>query len=109
MSAKEMFEELNYFQSSEDFEDELVYNLNTTDVESYRYISFHKIFKYIEVDDWTGNFQLSVQELKAINKQIEELHWNDTIVNFDVKLDGKKVIEAMRSGNRKDLGGIYER
>lgn len=71
-----MFERLNYFQSSENFEDELVYNLKSKDIENYRYISFHKIFKYIEVDDWTGNFQLSIQELKAINKQIEELGWN---------------------------------
>lgn len=77
MTAKEMFEKLNYFQSSEDFEDELVYNLNSEDIESYRYISFHKIFKYIEVDDWTDNFQLSVLELKAINKQVEELGWNN--------------------------------
>lgn len=76
LSAKEMFEKLNYFQSSEDFEDELVYNLNSKDVESYRYISFHKIFNYIEVNDWTSNFQLSVQELQAINKQVEELRWN---------------------------------
>ena len=77
MSAKEMFEELNYFQSSEDGEDELVYNLNSEDVESFRYISFHLIFKYIEFDDWTGTFQLSPIELKAINKQVEELGWND--------------------------------
>lgn len=73
MSAKEIFEKLNYFQSSEDEEDELVYNLHSEDVENYRYISFHKIFKYIEMDDWTGNFQLSIQELQAINKQVEEL------------------------------------
>lgn len=75
MSAKERFEALNYFQSSEDEEDELVYNLHSEDVENYRYISFHKIFKYIEMDDWTGNFQLSMQELQAINKQVEELGW----------------------------------
>ena len=73
MSAKEMFEALNYFQSSEDGEDELVYNLHSEDVENYRYISFHKIFKYIEMEDWTGIFQLSMQELQAINKQVEEL------------------------------------
>ena len=77
MSAKEIFEKLNYFQSSEDEEDELVYNLHSEDVENYRYISFHKIFKYIEMDDWTGNFQLSMQELQAINKQVEELGWNN--------------------------------
>ena len=77
MSAREQFEKLNYFQSSEDNEDELVYNLNSEDIENYRYISFHKIFKYIEMDDWTGAFQLSTVELKAINKQIEDLGWND--------------------------------
>jgi hypothetical protein len=77
MNAKEMFEKLNYFQSSEDFEDELVYNLQSEDIENYRYISFHKIFKYIEVDDWTDNFQLSIQELKAINQQCKELGWLD--------------------------------
>ena len=70
-----MFEALNYFQSSENEEDELVYNLHSEDVEDYRYISFLKIFKYIEIDDWTGNFQLSMQELQAINKQVEELGW----------------------------------
>lgn len=77
MEAKEMFEKLNYFQSSEDFEDELVYNLQSEDIENYRYISFHKIFKYIEVDDWTDNFQLSMQELKAIHQQCKELGWLD--------------------------------
>ena len=75
MSAKEMFEKLNYFQSSEDGEDELVYNLHSEDVENYRYISFHIIFRYIEMDDWTDNFQLSIKELQAINKQMEELGW----------------------------------
>lgn len=77
MSAKDLFQKLNYFQSSEDGEDELVYNLHSEDVENYRYISFHKIFKYIEMDDWTGNFQLSMQELQVINKQVEELGWNN--------------------------------
>ena len=77
MSAKDLFQKLNYFQSNEDEEDELVYNLHSEDVENYRYISFHKIFKYIEMDDWTGKFQLSMQELQAINKQVEELGWNN--------------------------------
>lgn len=76
-SAKEMFDKLNYFQSSEDFEEELVYNLKSNDIENYRYISFHKNFKYIEVDDWTNNFQLSVEELQAINQQCKELGWLD--------------------------------
>ena len=78
-SAKEMFDKLNYFQSSEDFEEELVYNLKSNDIENYRYISFHKNFKYIEVDDWTNNFQLSVEELQAINQQCNELGWLDEL------------------------------
>lgn len=76
-SAREMFDKLNYFQSSEDFEEELVYNLKSDDIENYRYILFHKNFKYIEVDDWTNNFQLSVEELQAINQQVKELGWLD--------------------------------
>lgn len=76
MTAKELFKKLNYFQSSYNNEDELVYNLHSTDIEKYRYISFNKIFRYIEMDDWTENFQLSIKELKAINKQIEEFGWN---------------------------------
>ncbi len=75
MSAKDMFKKLNYFQSSAPNEDELTYNLETNDIENYRYISFNLIFKYIEMDDWTNNFQLSVAELQAINQQVKELRW----------------------------------
>ena len=75
MSAKDMFEKLNYFQSSAPNEDELTYNFESSDIENYRYISFNLIFKYIEMDDWTNNFQLSVAELQAINQQCKELGW----------------------------------
>ena len=79
MTAKEMFEELDYLQSSEDFEEELVYNQNLSHTDSYyRYISFDKVNKTIEFDDnATEPFYLSYEELKAINKQIEELGWNN--------------------------------
>ena len=30
-----------------------------------------------------------------MKQQINELGWNDTIVNLDVKLDSKKVMEAI--------------
>ena len=46
--------------------------------------------------------RLDMDLLQAINQQINELGWNDITVNFDVKLDGKKVMEAMKGGNRKD-------
>lgn len=77
MSAKEMFEELDYFQSSEDFEEELVYNQNLLHTDSYyRYISFDKVNKTIEFDDnSTEPFYLQVEELKAINQQCKELGW----------------------------------
>ncbi len=77
MSAKDMFEKLNYFQSSTPNEDELTYNLESSDIKNYRYISFNLIFKYIEMDDWTNNFQLSVEELQAINQQVKELGWHE--------------------------------
>ena len=75
MTAKEMFEKLNYFEASYPYSDELVYNYTTSDIEDYRYIAFNKIDKYIEFDDCTSEFKLSLEELQAINKQIEELGW----------------------------------
>ena len=77
MSAKEMLEKLGYFEASMPNADEIVYNFKSSDIEDYRYIAFNKIDKYIEVDDWTGCFKLSSKELQAINKQVEELGWNN--------------------------------
>ena len=76
MSAKEMFEKIDYKLKYE--------NMNyITYIDSLgRHIKFDKceymIEKYIE-DDY-GNKQqlgwLSKKELQAINKQVEELQWN---------------------------------
>lgn len=74
--AEEMFKKLDYFTSSEYFEEELVYNLHTEDIEEWRYISFDLINKRIELGDWEEGFYLTLKELQAINKQIEELGWN---------------------------------
>lgn len=76
MNAKEMFEKLGYFEASMPNDDEIVYNFKSSDIEDYRYIAFNKIDKYIEVDDWTDCFKLSLKELQAITKQVEELGWN---------------------------------
>ena len=77
MSAKEIFEKLDYFQSSEDDEEELVYNKNLEHTESYyRYISFDKTNKVVEVDDnSTEPFYLQAEELQAIHQQCKELGW----------------------------------
>ena len=75
MSAKEMFGKLGYFESSMPNSDELVYNFASSDIEDYRYIAFNKIEKYIEIDNHTCYFNMSLEELQAINKQIEELSW----------------------------------
>lgn len=77
MSAKEMFEELGY-RDYHLINNEIVYNYSwNEEPEEYRYVSFHLSEKYIELSDWRGDFYLKSRELQAINKQIEELGWND--------------------------------
>ena len=78
MSAKEMFEELGY--SGDKSYKSIRYskyvgdNLYQIDIDSeYKYINKRKyttVFSDSEVDD------ISFEELKAINKQVEELGWN---------------------------------
>ena len=66
MSAKEMFEKLGY---------ELIHNINTQLMyygSKYdTYIYFYKMRKRIEFTN-----EITLEELQAINKQIEELGWN---------------------------------
>ncbi len=69
-TAKEMFEELGY-KIVRDDEEFLDY-----ETEEY-YISFwkhKKIFYKVEYGYDAGD--ITMQELKAINKQVEELGWN---------------------------------
>lgn len=77
MSVKEMFEELGYIDFNED-EAYLIYS------KSFRLrlkeIKFNKLFKTIYCKGGTGEWETGVldfYELKAINKQIEELGWNN--------------------------------
>jgi len=72
MTAKEMFEKLEY--ECETYGDEIKYTYkgNYADV----YIYFHKQINQIEINsDKDITFNFSMKELKAINKQIEELGW----------------------------------
>ena len=90
-SAKEMFENLGFEQEFN------IACVNYYNKEKDRYIWFFQDTETIEII-----FDIDMRTLQAINQQINELGWNDTTVNFDVKLDGKKVMEIMRDGNRKD-------
>lgn len=71
MSAKEMFEELGLFKKIDD-EECIEYEL-ISDLWRY-YIIFNKEYKTINFNMYE---EINMQELKAINKQIEELGWND--------------------------------
>lgn len=69
-SAKEMFEELGYERYGI-YEDMIVWRTKTE-------VPHNSIYFYdknnIEI---LGDFTLNVKEIKAINKQIEELKWNE--------------------------------
>lgn len=77
MSAKEMFKELGYKQ--EKIEEQLIYT--KTDV--LKDVEYDIIF-YLDVKTFEASTNsylyvndINLKELQAINKQIEELGWND--------------------------------
>ena len=81
MKAKEMFEKLGYELVFEN-EEVLRYRKNEwLDVEFwkvYEKISGEKIRKHIKVSNVKNMpYFISIDLLQAINKQIEELGWND--------------------------------
>lgn len=81
MSAKEMFEKLEYELVYEN-EEVLRYRKNKwLDVEFwkvYEKISGEKIRKYIKVSNVKNMpYFISIDLLQAINKQVEELGWNN--------------------------------
>lgn len=71
MSAKEMFEELGY-KYMEDYNGCLFRYVNINE-NPYVYIYFY-IDKTIEI---ASDYGLSYKVFEAINKQIEELGWNE--------------------------------
>ena len=74
MTAKEMFEKLGYeLDSTHEIEGHLYFvkdykkidfDLNRKNFYKYNFISYYRC-------------PISVEELKAINQQVKELHWND--------------------------------
>lgn len=80
MSAKEMFEELGY-EIDEESELEILYKMKW-EISSTYWIGFDKTkktFECFEISDSPFNpsksFKIGIDELKAINKQVEELGW----------------------------------
>ncbi len=75
-SAREMFEELGYELKNND-KNEWYYQRGT-EFYNTSIISFDEEDKTIHVHDGgCGNVPIYVEELKAINKQVEELGWNN--------------------------------
>ena len=72
MSAKEMFEELGY----DYFNNGLRITLQNYEISECKLIEFNlKERKMWLADDSEETFKLSLKEIKAINKQVEELGW----------------------------------
>lgn len=70
-TADEMFEELGYEVSNGKWEEKLNVTTNTVVDNGYVQITFyHNKTIYIDSDDI-----INMQELKAINKKVEELGW----------------------------------
>lgn len=75
MSAKEMFKELGYKREENDY---CIYYMN-----GYKTIEIWLNQKVIQCNEFVRmntNYipsDITFQELQAINKQVEELHWND--------------------------------
>ena len=74
MEAQEMFEELRYEFSEDEYEKIYSKKLNVEDTDyTLKVIGFNKNCKTIDVS--IGNGVLTLNELKAINQQCKELGW----------------------------------
>ncbi len=72
-TAKEMFEELGYEKFGE-----TTTNIVYKNKEHYYFIKFNLTYRSIMVHKPHTTFNLmNIKELQAINKQVEEMGWND--------------------------------
>lgn len=71
-SAKEMFEELGY--SKEEYELKIVYRSDYQSI-SFTMIPHEVLFSNEDIRDYIAG--ITMQELKAINKMVSELGWNN--------------------------------
>ena len=71
MSAKEMFEKLEYeYKENENY---ISYTYCVKEIIEFSL----KTKKFVKEDIWGTSLRITLEELKAINKQIEELGWNN--------------------------------
>lgn len=75
MSAKEMFEKLGYKERTEEFKNDKLIAITYADYENGNWIEITN--KTIKVVKNRRDGCLFVSELQAINKQIEELGWDN--------------------------------
>ena len=82
MSAKEMFEKLGY-EIDEQYNKEILYKMKW-EISTTYYVSFdleHKWFECFIISDSpfepSKSFAIDIDLLQAINKQVEELKWNE--------------------------------
>lgn len=76
MTAKEMFEELEYKEDTAE-ENSRLYTKPILDKETFGYIDSEMIYFDEEYNSiyFTNKDYLTMEELQAINKQISELGW----------------------------------
>ena len=75
MSAKEMFEELGYKQK---IQNDVIYYFKEINIpKRYGSTIFYHINFILKDKEIFISKNLSLEELKAINKQVEELGWNN--------------------------------
>lgn len=78
MSAKEMFEKINMYKQNVVYPDKVIMY---TDIRSKLVITFYLKEKKITIDSLNDNqgkrYELNYKIFQAINKQVEELGWNN--------------------------------
>lgn len=79
MKAEELFELLDWYLDIETNEEQIVYSKNKFDKELFGFIGAKTITFDTEMESiyLDGVDDISMLLLQAINKQVEELHWND--------------------------------
>lgn len=85
MTAKEMFEELGLYLDIETNEQQVVYSKNILNKNTFGFVGANTITFDIEMESiyLDGVDDVSMLLLKAINKQVEELGWNNDISNIN--------------------------
>ena len=76
-SAKEMFEELGYEKERiyiDGWLNQIVYQIRMKNDRKFKKIIFQYDEKVVDFLEYTS---INMKELKAINKQVEELGWNN--------------------------------